>query len=132
MRLADVQGKETGIHKCDNLRAQIAAYAAVHGRRPRVWFVEDRLETLEHVTAHPDLGDVGLFLAAWGYNTPQTRAAAGRNEPGAAPRAESVQARSRRLAVTSASAPKPAHRIDYLVADGAEPCDKLLFQPEPP
>lgn len=77
VRLADVQGKETGIHKCENLRAQIEAYAAVHGRRPRVWFVEDRLETLEHVTVHPDLGDVGLFLAAWGYNTPQTRAAAG-------------------------------------------------------
>jgi hypothetical protein len=76
VRLADVQGKEAGIHKCDNLRAQIDAYAAAHGRRPRVWFVEDRLETLEHVTTHPDLDDVGLFLAAWGYNTAQARAAA--------------------------------------------------------
>ena len=73
--LADVQGKETGVHKCDNLRSLIEAYAAAHGRRPRLWFVEDRLETLAHVTAHPDLGDVGLFLAAWGYNTPETRAA---------------------------------------------------------
>ena len=73
--LADVQGKETGTHKCDNLRALIAAYTAAHGRRPLVWFVEDRIETLRHVAGHPDLGDVGLFLAAWGYNTPQTRAA---------------------------------------------------------
>jgi len=41
-----------------------------------VWFVEDRFETLEHVTTHPDLEDVALYLAAWGYNTPETRARA--------------------------------------------------------
>ena len=75
VRMADVQGKETGSHKCDNLRALIAAYQTAHGRRPRLAFVEDRLETLEHVTTHPDLEDVSLFLAAWGYNTPETRAA---------------------------------------------------------
>jgi hypothetical protein len=75
VRLADIQGKEAGIHKCENLRAQIDAHVRAHGRRPRVWFVEDRLETLEHVTTHPDLDDVGLFLAAWGYNTAETRAA---------------------------------------------------------
>jgi hypothetical protein len=74
VHLADIQGKEAGTHKCENLRALIADYAAVHGRRPRLWFVEDRLETLQHVTTHTDLADVGLFLAAWGYNTPQTRA----------------------------------------------------------
>jgi hypothetical protein len=45
-----------------------------------VWFVEDRFETLEHVTTHPDLEDVGLFLAAWGYNTPRTRATAQASE----------------------------------------------------
>ena len=71
---ADIQGKEAGTHKCENLRALIADYTAVHGRRPRLWFVEDRLETLQHVTTHADLADVGLFLAAWGYNTPETRA----------------------------------------------------------
>jgi len=76
VRMADVQGKETGNHKCDNLRALITAYQAAHGRRPRLAFVEDRLETLEHVATHPDLEDVRLFLAAWGYNTPETRAAA--------------------------------------------------------
>jgi hypothetical protein len=72
--LADIQGKEAGTHKCDNLRGLIAHYTEVYGRRPRLWFVEDRLETLQHVTTHADLTDVGLFLAAWGYNTAETRA----------------------------------------------------------
>jgi hypothetical protein len=75
VRLADIQGKEAGTHKCNNLRALIADYTAADGRRPRLWFVEDRLETLRHVTMHADLADVSLFLAAWGYNTPETQAA---------------------------------------------------------
>jgi hypothetical protein len=74
--LADVQGKETGAHKCDNLRALITAWAADRGRRPRLAFVEDRLETLQHVASHADLDDVALFLAAWGYNTEAARTAA--------------------------------------------------------
>jgi hypothetical protein len=74
IHLADIQGKEAGTHKCENIRTLIADYLLVHGRRPRLWFVEDRLETLRHVTIHPDLVDVGLFLADWGYNTPQMRA----------------------------------------------------------
>jgi hypothetical protein len=76
VKLADIQGKEAGTHKCDNLRALIDAYTKAHGRRPRLWFIEDRFETLEHVTTHPDLEDVGLFLAAWGYNSERTRATA--------------------------------------------------------
>ena len=75
VHLADIQGKEAGTHKCDNLRSLIANYTEVYGRRPRLWFVEDRLETLQHVTTHADLADVGLFLADWGYNTAETRAA---------------------------------------------------------
>jgi hypothetical protein len=71
--LADIQGKEAGTHKCENLRALIADYSVAHALRPRLWFVEDRLETLQHVTTHDDLADVGLFLASWGYNTPETR-----------------------------------------------------------
>jgi len=76
VRLAGIQGKEAGTHKCDNLRALIVDYTTARGRRPALWFVEDRLETLQHVTTHADLEDVGLFLASWGYNTPQTRATA--------------------------------------------------------
>jgi phosphoglycolate phosphatase-like HAD superfamily hydrolase len=73
MRLADIKGKEAGTHKCANLRALITDHVTARGRRPRIWFIEDRLETLQHVTTHPDLDDVGLFLAAWGYNTPEMR-----------------------------------------------------------
>jgi len=76
VKLADIQGKEAGTHKCENLRTLIEAFEKARGRRPRLWFVEDRPETLEHVTTHSDLGDVGLFLADWGYNTPESRAAA--------------------------------------------------------
>jgi len=76
VRFADVQGKEAGVHKCLNLRGLIDAWVAAHGRRPRLAFVEDRLATLQHVTTHPDLDDVALFLAAWGYNTEAARATA--------------------------------------------------------
>jgi hypothetical protein len=33
-----------------------------------IWFIEDRLPTLDKVRQQPDLHDVGLFLADWGYN----------------------------------------------------------------
>src|SRR5262245_9380082 len=79
VRLAGIEGKESGTHKCENLRALLAAGTKRLRRRPRLWFVEDRLETLQHVTTHPDLADVELFLAAWGYNTAGTRATAERN-----------------------------------------------------
>jgi len=36
-------------------------------RRQPVWFVEDRLPTLETVMADPHLGGIGCYLAAWGY-----------------------------------------------------------------
>jgi hypothetical protein len=78
--VAGIQGKESGSHKCENLRQLIAGHAAVHGGAPPLWFVEDRLETLRCVTTHPDLAGVGLYLAAWGYNTAKTRAAAA-NDP---------------------------------------------------
>ena len=34
-----------------------------------IWFTEDRLKTLELVKQQPDLSQVKLFLADWGYNT---------------------------------------------------------------
>lgn len=45
-----------------------------------IWFIEDRYQTLEKVAAYPDLGNVALFLADWGYNTPRDRAAARHND----------------------------------------------------
>lgn len=41
-----------------------------------VWFVEDRLKTLQLVQQQSDLEDVKLFLADWGYNTQAERQAA--------------------------------------------------------
>ncbi len=41
-----------------------------------VWFVEDRLQTLQDVKAERALARARLFLATWGYNTPEERAAA--------------------------------------------------------
>jgi phosphoglycolate phosphatase-like HAD superfamily hydrolase len=79
--VTDVQGKESGSHKCDNLRRLRAAYTADTGGTPTLWFVEDRLETLQCVRRHRDLDDVRLFLATWGYNTARTRDVA-RASPG--------------------------------------------------
>lgn len=38
-----------------------------------LWFVEDLLKTLRSVQQQTDLQDIQLFLASWGYNTPQAR-----------------------------------------------------------
>lgn len=46
---------------------------------PTIWFVEDRLKTLESVEKQIDLSGVKLFLADWGYNTPGDRALANQN-----------------------------------------------------
>jgi phosphoglycolate phosphatase-like HAD superfamily hydrolase len=46
---------------------------------PEIWFVEDRLKTLESVEKQPDLQPVRLYLADWGYNTPDDRALAVEN-----------------------------------------------------
>lgn len=36
---------------------------------PVIWFVEDRLKTLQALSLQPDLDNVRLFLGDWGYNT---------------------------------------------------------------
>ncbi|MBW4517194.1 MAG: HAD family hydrolase [Timaviella obliquedivisa GSE-PSE-MK23-08B] len=46
----------------------------------RIWFVEDRLKTLQAITVQPDLSPVRLFLGDWGYNTASDREAA-RQDP---------------------------------------------------
>jgi phosphoglycolate phosphatase-like HAD superfamily hydrolase len=38
-----------------------------------LWFVEDRLATLETIQAQSDLASMPLFLADWGYNTESQR-----------------------------------------------------------
>lgn len=66
-----VLGKEVKQPKYKTLR-QIKA--ACPGQT--IWFVEDRVKALQAVQRQPDLGDVVLFLADWGYNTAADRAMA--------------------------------------------------------
>lgn len=40
---------------------------------PKIWFIEDRLQTLLSVQQQADLDSVQLFLADWGYNLQQER-----------------------------------------------------------
>jgi phosphoglycolate phosphatase-like HAD superfamily hydrolase len=57
--------------------ARLAADWALPGGAAGLWFVEDLLETLESVRTRPELDAARLFLAGWGYNTLEQRAAAG-------------------------------------------------------
>jgi phosphoglycolate phosphatase-like HAD superfamily hydrolase len=65
-----ILGKEVKQPKYDSLR-QLKAKAS----NPRIWFVEDRINALQAVQRQPDLADVQLFLADWGYNTATDRQA---------------------------------------------------------
>jgi len=68
---ADLYGKEARRPKRTTLLELVAG-----GDATRVWFVEDRLRTLEDVKREPALAGARLFLAAWGYNTADDRATA--------------------------------------------------------
>jgi phosphoglycolate phosphatase-like HAD superfamily hydrolase len=68
----DVYGKEAGQPKPVIVRELVEARSPARS----LWFVEDRLKTLEAVKSTPGLDEVGLFLAGWGYNTPRDREAA--------------------------------------------------------
>lgn len=70
-----IHGKESKRPKADVLRA----LKADAGPGLRIWFVEDRFKTLEGIKTRPDLDDVRLFLAGWGYNFPAEREAAQRD-----------------------------------------------------
>jgi phosphoglycolate phosphatase-like HAD superfamily hydrolase len=62
-----IYGKECQRPKHQILRELIAASK---GEAIRIWFVEDRLKTLQSVAKQSDLDEVRLYLADWGYNTP--------------------------------------------------------------
>ena len=78
-RLAAVPivGREPGraVAKPETL-LRLAEAHALRNDGADLWFVEDLLETLEAMAATPRLGRARLFLAAWGYNTLEQRAAA--------------------------------------------------------
>ena len=66
-------GKEVKRPKYETLRELIGKAAE---KPVKLWFVEDRLKTLQLVQQQTDLKDVELFLADWGYNTQTERKAA--------------------------------------------------------
>jgi phosphoglycolate phosphatase-like HAD superfamily hydrolase len=72
-----VVGKEARRPKREILNDLVARDAA--GDATALWFVEDRLKTLEDTARDPALDGAGLFLAEWGYNTPADREAARRD-----------------------------------------------------
>ncbi len=66
-----ILGKEVKRPKYETLRQIKAASPGA-----TLWFVEDRVKALQVVQQQPDLGDIKLFLADWGYNTAADRALA--------------------------------------------------------
>jgi phosphoglycolate phosphatase-like HAD superfamily hydrolase len=66
-------GKEVKRPKYEILRELIQA---AQDKAVSLWFVEDRIKTLELVKQQSDLENVKLFLADWGYNTQPERNAA--------------------------------------------------------
>ncbi|MGG6293586.1 HAD family hydrolase [Leptolyngbya sp. AN02str] len=66
-------GKEVKQPKPQTLRDLKQQFGQQAAKFPTIWFVEDRLKTLQGVAAQPDLEDVQLFLADWGYNTESDR-----------------------------------------------------------
>ncbi len=65
-------GKEVGRPKYQTLR-ELRHDRPINHRLRRIWFVEDRLKTLQAVDRESDLGDIELFFADWGYSTPRER-----------------------------------------------------------
>ena len=63
-------GKEVKRPKYEILRELIKTHTIAP---EAVWFVEDRLKTLQLVDQQTDLQPIQLYLADWGYNTPKER-----------------------------------------------------------
>ncbi|QEI41689.1 Phosphoglycolate phosphatase [Dolichospermum sp. UHCC 0315A] len=73
----NIFGKEVKRPKYETLRELIEK---ANTQNVSLWFVEDRLKTLQLVQQQSDLNHVQLFLADWGYNT-QPEREAGKNDP---------------------------------------------------
>ena len=72
----NIFGKEIKRPKYETLRELIKK---ANIQSTSLWFVEDRLKTLQLVQQQSDLNHVQLFLADWGYNT-QPEREAGKND----------------------------------------------------
>jgi phosphoglycolate phosphatase-like HAD superfamily hydrolase len=78
--LADTQifGKEVKQPKAQTLRELLLSLGPNADAPVEIWFIEDRLKTLQTIQTFPDLDRIQLFLADWGYNTSSDRAIANR------------------------------------------------------
>ncbi len=68
--LSQIYGKEVKQPKYQTLQDLLNFHQEM---AENLWFVEDLLNTLQKVQQQESLGGMGLFLADWGYNTPQVR-----------------------------------------------------------
>lgn len=59
--------------ECRRPKHQILRELMASNPSASIWFVEDRSKTLKSVQQQPDLNDVRLYLADWGYNTQPIR-----------------------------------------------------------
>jgi phosphoglycolate phosphatase-like HAD superfamily hydrolase len=73
---AQIFGKEVQRPKHQILRELLATEAYQLRDATELWFIEDRLKTLQSVQKQPDLTCVQLYLADWGYNTAVDRSIA--------------------------------------------------------
>jgi len=71
----EIWGKEVKQPKHQTLRQLLPRQ---RGKEP-IWFVEDRLKTLQSIQPYRDLTQVQLYLADWGYNTAAERGIARRD-----------------------------------------------------
>ncbi|MGK7946925.1 MAG: HAD family hydrolase [Microcystaceae cyanobacterium] len=73
-----IYGKEVKQPKSKTLQLILEEH---NERCDNVWFVEDLLKTLNKVNQETALTGIHLYLAAWGYNTPEVRASLTQDSP---------------------------------------------------
>lgn len=73
---AQIYGKEVKRPKAETLRMLYQQFSSNTEQPVSIWFVEDRLKTLQAIQKQPDLSEIKLYLADWGYNTESERAIA--------------------------------------------------------
>jgi phosphoglycolate phosphatase-like HAD superfamily hydrolase len=73
---AQIYGKEVKRPKAETLRMLLQQFSNNPDQAVSIWFVEDRLKTLQTIQKQPDLSEIKLYFADWGYNTEAERAIA--------------------------------------------------------
>lgn len=68
-----VFGKEVHQPKAQTLRNLFQKFSKDTTKPVKIWFIEDRLKTLQSIQTQSDMSYVRLYLADWGYNTSDDR-----------------------------------------------------------